>query len=579
MEKVDAVVLVSGGLDSTVLLHYVIKKLKKKPFMLNFYYGQKHNVEREFARHQALSLKVPFAQVDVSSIFESFRSALLLSSELAVPNAEEVTGQTNPITVVPFRNQILLSVACGFAESKGIPDLFYGPQHQDFYAYWDCTTDFVDAFQNLISLNRSIPILLNAPLVKNRKVDNIKLGKELGIDFRYCWTCYDPKPAEDSFLLPKVFVKPCEVCPSCVAEGEKVLLADYSWKPVEQVKTGDVLLSFDETTFKLEPSKVLRQFCTGIKDVVKAKARNNTVSLTKDHKIAISTKGNNRLEWREVKDLKRKDATYYAYVWPAAYTISNTKDYALGYLRGVAEGDGSISRGVNIFQKDKSFLEEFKILYCQYVMKTRGLIKEYQGKFGLMYKFQGGYGKRFLSTTKYNKESKDYLLGYIAGWILSDGCVCYNISNKALNTVISQRANSSYLDFIKEALSLLNIKFNEYTALSKGINSFIAEGVNMTQLSFRKCWRIPLVYGTNKKNSILEKLFTYYNNTNFEKSAFSIDFNCFQKSKVYDLTTTSGSFICEGFLVHNCVERIDGFKELGLTDPQIAMAKKLQEAL
>ena len=109
-----------------------------------------------------------------------------------------------PATYVPNRNMILLSLAAAFAEAQGAADVFYGAQAQDEYGYWDCSQDFVNRMNDVLSLNRKGRVKIRAPFASMSKAEVVKIGLELGVDYDHTWTCYRGGD------------EPCGTCPSCV---------------------------------------------------------------------------------------------------------------------------------------------------------------------------------------------------------------------------------------------------------------------------------------------------------------------------------------------------------------------------
>jgi len=204
-----AVVLLSGGIDSTVLLHHVAKELNGAPLhALSFDYGQRHVKELACAKWQAEVVGVSeYRVIDLSFLKDVLSgSSTLMADGPPVPDlndlAESDTDQ--PPTYVPNRNMMLLSIAAAYAESHGIHDVYYGAQAQDEYGYWDCTADFLKRINMVLSLNRRDAITIHAPLVAASKADNVRAGVELGVDFSQTWSCYRGGDA------------PCGTCPTCV---------------------------------------------------------------------------------------------------------------------------------------------------------------------------------------------------------------------------------------------------------------------------------------------------------------------------------------------------------------------------
>ena len=204
-----AVVLVSGGLDSTVLLHAVVKEWgAENVHALNLDYGQRHAIELAYAVHNTREVKVPLTCMRLDQVFSHFKGSALLDPKIAVPNIKDVLGHPQPVTYVPFRNTIFLSIALGFAESHGASAVYYGAQLHDEYGYYDTTQEFIDRINSIALLNRLNQIKIIAPLAKNKKADNIRLGLELAVDFSKCWSCYDPKKRAGNNYA-------CGTCPTC----------------------------------------------------------------------------------------------------------------------------------------------------------------------------------------------------------------------------------------------------------------------------------------------------------------------------------------------------------------------------
>ena len=201
---IDSVAIVSGGMDSVTLLHYLVRRLGRTPAVLTFSYGQKHGKEVALARYQAESLGcVAFRQIDLSPLAPAFASSALVSPQLAIPDMAAVQGDPQPLTYVPNRNLIFLSVAAAYAEAQGVTDVFYGAQRHDLYGYWDTTPQFVQRMNSLLALNRRNSIRVETPFVHFSKADILRLGFELGVDYAQTWSCY-----EGGELA-------CGTCPTC----------------------------------------------------------------------------------------------------------------------------------------------------------------------------------------------------------------------------------------------------------------------------------------------------------------------------------------------------------------------------
>jgi 7-cyano-7-deazaguanine synthase len=216
-----AVVLLSGGLDSTVLLHHV-KDLGHAPLhALSFDYGQRHAIELHCAAWQAKAAGAEHRVLPLHFLGPLLAAASTLIAQGApVPDMADLSGEqlTQPPTYVPHRNLMLLSMAAAYAEAQGMQHVFYGAQAQDEYGYWDCTEEFLKRLNAVLSLNRGNAVTIHAPFVHHSKARNIELGHALGVDFSRTWTCY--RGAEDGGDA-----LPCGKCPSCVERSQAFLKA------------------------------------------------------------------------------------------------------------------------------------------------------------------------------------------------------------------------------------------------------------------------------------------------------------------------------------------------------------------
>ncbi len=203
-----AVLLLSGGIDSTVLLHHAVRNLNCRPVhCLSFGYGQRHAKELDAARWQAKQMDAARHEVvDISFLGGLLKGgSSLLSGGAKVPALSVISEEERqqPSTYVPNRNMILLSLAAAYAEAQGITDVYYGAQALDTYGYWDCTPAFLERINHIFALNRKEAVAVHAPLIRLSKQETVQLGAELGVDFGHTWTCY--RGGE----------KACGVCPTC----------------------------------------------------------------------------------------------------------------------------------------------------------------------------------------------------------------------------------------------------------------------------------------------------------------------------------------------------------------------------
>lgn len=200
----DSVVIVSGGMDSVTLLHYLVKVEKKEPAVITFVYGQKHDKEVAYARLQAEQLGCRHHLVlELSELRPLFASSALVTGGAEIPDALDVLGDPQPATYVPNRNMIFLALAAAYAETNGVSDVYYGAQRHDIYGYWDTTPQFLAQLNQVYHLNRKTPLQIMAPFVDYSKTDILRTGLRLGVDYGQTWSCYRGGEAA------------CGRCPTC----------------------------------------------------------------------------------------------------------------------------------------------------------------------------------------------------------------------------------------------------------------------------------------------------------------------------------------------------------------------------
>ncbi|MEI6809337.1 MAG: 7-cyano-7-deazaguanine synthase QueC [bacterium] len=204
----NAVVLLSGGMDSASLLHYVKVKLRVRTiFALSFNYGQKHSCELAMAKWQAKGAGVREHRVaDIRFLKQLLAGASALTdNSIPIPDLSDLSPaeRSQPVTYVPHRNLILLSMAAAYAEAKGCTSVFYGAHAQDAYGYWDCTRKFVDDLNRVLANNRRNRVVIRAPFSGISKAGILKIGTRLGVDYGHTWSCYRGGRS------------PCGSCPTC----------------------------------------------------------------------------------------------------------------------------------------------------------------------------------------------------------------------------------------------------------------------------------------------------------------------------------------------------------------------------
>ena len=211
-ETKKAVVLLSGGLDSTTTLA-IAKSEGFVPCAMTFRYGQRHQVELEAARRVAARMQVA-QHVVVEIDLAMFGGSALTSAGLAVPKDRSLAemDQSIPVTYVPARNTIFLSFALAWAEVLRATDIFLGVNAVDYSGYPDCRPEYIAAYEQMANLATKAGVegkqrlKIHTPLIMLTKAQIIRRGLDLGVDYSLTSTCYDPDPATG---------RPCGRCDAC----------------------------------------------------------------------------------------------------------------------------------------------------------------------------------------------------------------------------------------------------------------------------------------------------------------------------------------------------------------------------
>lgn len=197
-----AVVLLSGGLDSTTVLA-VARRDGYVPHAMTFRYGQRHAQEIEAARRVAAQQGV--AQHVVVDIDLRQWGGSALTSDVDVPKDRDVAAAHDiPITYVPARNTIFLSFALAWAETLGATDIFVGVNALDYSGYPDCRPEYLRAFEAMANLATRAGVegtqrlVIHAPLMHLTKAGIVALGTSLGVDYSHTTSCYDPTPTGEA---------------------------------------------------------------------------------------------------------------------------------------------------------------------------------------------------------------------------------------------------------------------------------------------------------------------------------------------------------------------------------------------
>ena len=203
MEK-NSLIIVSGGMDSITLLHYRKEQIS---LAVTFDYGSNHNRrETEYAAYHCKSLGIEHIVIPLSFIHDYFKSSLLQGAD-AIPEGH-YTAENMKSTVVPFRNGIMLAVACGIAESRGLDRVLIANHNGDHAIYPDCRENFIAAMGKAMEAGTYEHISIDAPFTDISKTDIALIGKRLGIDYSKTYSCYNGGE------------KHCGKCGTCVERKE-----------------------------------------------------------------------------------------------------------------------------------------------------------------------------------------------------------------------------------------------------------------------------------------------------------------------------------------------------------------------
>lgn len=210
--KMKALVLSSGGVDSSTCLALAVKNFGKENVVaLSISYGQKHEKEIEASNSIAEYYGVEHIYLDLAPIFQYSNCSLLKQSDHDVPHesyAEQLAERNgSPVdTYVPFRNGLFISSAASIALSKGCSVIYYGAHSDDAAgnAYPDCSDAFNKAMGDAVRIGSGEQLTIEAPFIEMNKAGVVKLGLELGVPYEFTWSCYEGGD------------EPCGTCGTCI---------------------------------------------------------------------------------------------------------------------------------------------------------------------------------------------------------------------------------------------------------------------------------------------------------------------------------------------------------------------------
>lgn len=209
--KKKVLILLSGGIDSVTALYSVLKE-HDVIAALSFDYGSKHNAnEIPYAQHHCKKWNIHHEVLNIDFIGKLFKSSLLLNGEEIPEGHYEAENMKS--TVVPFRNGIMLSIACGYAESIGAEGLVIGTHSGDHAIYPDCRSEFMNAMGAAMQSGTYVNIELMHPFLNVDKTEIVRIGHQLEIDYEQTWSCY------------KGGVIHCGKCGTCIERKEAFQLS------------------------------------------------------------------------------------------------------------------------------------------------------------------------------------------------------------------------------------------------------------------------------------------------------------------------------------------------------------------
>lgn len=207
----EAICLLSGGLDSATAL-YVARAEAYRPLALTIDYGQLHKKEIESAKQITRHLNIPH---EILSFSMPWGGSALLDPEIPIPQNQEVGQIPNqiPVTYVPARNTIFLSLAASFAEARGAEAIFIGANAIDYSGYPDCRPEYFHEFERLLKLGTKRGVegksfVIKTPLLGLKKSEIVHLASDLNVPLEWTWSCY---------LGGEI---PCGTCDSCLLRAE-----------------------------------------------------------------------------------------------------------------------------------------------------------------------------------------------------------------------------------------------------------------------------------------------------------------------------------------------------------------------
>lgn len=550
MTAKKAVVLHSGGLDSTTLLYH-LRSMGMEVFPLSVHYGQRHQRELLTARDiYAEGGFTQFENVDLRELQKVMKGSSQTDPTVDVPEGH-YSAENMATTVVANRNMILLSVAVAYAISIKADVVAYAAHIGDHDQYPDCRQVFIDALSGAIKLCDNNPPTLIAPFASLSKAQIAERAGILNVPIRLTYSCY--KGGENH-------------CGRCVHEDSSVLMGDYTLRLIKKVKVGDVVMgvgSVNGGVKRFIPSKVLRVINQGIRPTIHIRtSKNNELICTPDHEIlTINNIGNTTVYKRADRLVNSK----YPFVFDLTYGAQDG-DFYKGWIGSYFAHDGTSYGDYTLTCVSDKVVEELEVV--QTILNKFNISSRLNPRADAF-----GHTNTMLSVRKkvdidliksWMKDpfrSDSFMRGWVAGAVDSDGHV-----DKGSLRFSQSEVNRHRIDVMSDLLKKLNIPFGIYRKSFAGqkmmhgrvmVNASDAYTFVFPQ---REIFRIPLQlpYKRDKVRVNIQRLKSEVKQLAGTKA-----------EPVWDITTTTGNFVANGIVVHNCgtcVERLEAIHIAGVVD-------------
>jgi len=545
----------SGGMDSGTLLGLLKSEGYTKIYCLGFNYGSKHNkYEIEAAKKLAAYYEADYQLIEMPFINQLFKSNLLQSGE-DIPEGH-YNDATMSKTVVPGRNIIFASILAGYAWSKGCNKIALGVHFGDHLVYADCRAEFIKSLDTCLYLGTDRRVSVYAPFLEITKKEILKIGFDLGVPYVLTRTCY--KSQDKS-------------CGKCVDENTLITMHDMSQKPIKDLVVGDCIWGIQQGEVKeLVPAYITNIYDQGIRDTVTIENEfKKTLTLTEDHKCLSITSMSNNTKYKSVKNILKSK---YPYIFSFDFTIRD-KDFKEGWICGYLSHDAQF-----YYQKEqKSEIDYLNIkCLCQDEIEEKE-VRQFLYENNIetfdsvhhanenIYKCFRIYKKditQMITELIHNSRNRNdnFKAGWLTGALDADG---YYDSGSL--RYFKSNGKKEHLELFTEFLNDLNIHYNQQKhdrgEMKIGGKTFNTTTTNVIIIGKKNIFKFPTIL--SKRIKQFKKLSIQTNKSKIKEISRG-------RSRVMDITTTTGNFLANGMIVHNCGscrERLEAFESHDRIDP------------